>query len=102
MSKSPSVYVIMSVFFFQDGIHNQILSSSFSRVCHHSAANEIIANLPAMRKGLLDALDLVFIPKQIATQLVLAVALETSMVSKIKYYFSNNKCINISYLLSGI
>ena len=35
-----------------------------------------------MRKGLLDALDLVFIPKQIASQVVLAVALETSLVRK--------------------
>ena len=35
-----------------------------------------------MKKGLLEALDLVFTPKQIASQFVLAVALETSMVGK--------------------
>lgn len=33
-----------------------------------------------MKKVFLEALDLVFIPKQIASQVVLAVALETSMV----------------------
>ena len=44
------------------------------------AANTIITNLPEMRKTLVDALDMIFTPKQIATQLVLAMALETSMV----------------------
>ena len=101
MSTSPSVCVNVDIIF--PGRKTQLTFVVFIlSFCHHSAANEIIANLPAMRKGLLEALDLVFIPKQIATQLVLAVALETSMVSKIKYYFSDNKCINISYLLSGI
>ncbi|KAL3767398.1 hypothetical protein ACHAW5_007658 [Stephanodiscus triporus] len=47
----------------------------------NEAANFTIKNLPEMRKGLLEALDLVFIPRQIATQVVLAVALETSMVT---------------------
>ncbi len=52
---------------------------------HHRAANTLITNLPEMRKILLEALDLVFIPKQIASQVVLAVALESSMVCM--YYF---------------
>jgi hypothetical protein len=42
----------------------------------------MINHLPEMKKSLLEALDLVFIPKQIACQLVLAVALETSVVRK--------------------
>jgi len=46
-----------------------------------SAANAAIANLPEMRRVLLEALDAVFLPKQMGSQLVLAVALETSMVS---------------------
>ena len=43
-----------------------------------------------MRKGLLDALDFVFIPKQIASQFVLAVALESAMVRTYRnaVYFS--------------
>lgn len=45
-----------------------------------SAANIIIANLPEMKRVLLEALDMVFIPKEIGRQFVLAVALETSMV----------------------
>lgn len=40
-----------------------------------------------MRKGLLDALDMVFIPRQMASQVVLAVALETSLVRKYAVYF---------------
>ena len=40
-----------------------------------------MAHLPEMKRGLLDALDVVFIPKQIARQFVLAVALESGMVS---------------------
>ena len=56
---------------------SEINDSLFSR-----AANVTINNLPEMKKGLLEALDLVFIPRQIATQFVLAVALETSMVCK--------------------
>jgi hypothetical protein len=87
MSKSPSSVCRDVKIILPDGIQQLNLCRLHSLVCHPSAANEIIANLPAMRKGLLEALDLVFIPKQIATQLVLAVALETSMVSKIKYYF---------------
>ena len=51
----------------------------FSSYC--SAANIVIANLPEMKRVLLEALDMVFVPKQIARQFVLAVALETSMVS---------------------
>jgi hypothetical protein len=47
----------------------------------NSAANIIIANLPEMKRVLLEALDMVFIPKQVGRQFVLAVALETSMVS---------------------
>ena len=46
-----------------------------------SAANVIISHAPEMRRVVLEALDMVFIPKQIASQFVLAVALETSMVS---------------------
>jgi hypothetical protein len=46
------------------------------------AANVMINHLPEMKKILLEALDLVFIPKQIACQLVLAVALETTVVGK--------------------
>ena len=42
----------------------------------------IIQHLPEMRKGVVDALDMVFTPKQIATQVVLAVALESSLVRK--------------------
>lgn len=34
-----------------------------------------------MKRVLLEALDMVFIPKQVGRQFVLAVALETSMVS---------------------
>jgi len=41
----------------------------------------VLQHLPTMHKGLLDTLDMVFIPKQIASQLVLALALETSMVT---------------------
>ena len=51
------------------------------------AANIIITHLPEMRKGLLDALDMVFIPRQMASQVVLAVALETSLVRKYAAYF---------------
>ena len=43
-------------------------------------ANYIIQHLPEMKEGLLKGLDMVFIPKQIASQVVLAVALETSLV----------------------
>eukprot|EP00804_Cyclotella_cryptica_P021085 CCRYP_021109-RA/>CCRYP_021109-RA protein AED:0.08 eAED:0.08 QI:537/1/1/1/1/1/6/494/833 len=46
-----------------------------------SAANILIAHLPEIKRILLDALDVVFIPKQIASQVVLAVALESSMVT---------------------
>jgi hypothetical protein len=55
----------------------EINDSLFSR-----AANVVINNLPEMKKGLMEALDLVFTPRQIASQFVLAVALETSMVGK--------------------
>ena len=51
------------------------------------AANIIITHLPEMRKGLLDALDMVFIPRQMASQVVLAVALETSLVRKYAVFF---------------
>mmetsp|Transcript_12200 Transcript_12200/g.21752 ORF Transcript_12200/g.21752 Transcript_12200/m.21752 type:complete len:821 (-) Transcript_12200:15-2477(-) len=54
---------------------------AYLRILINEAANTIINNLPEMRKGLLDALDFVFIPKQIASQFVLAVALETAMVT---------------------
>lgn len=57
-------------------------SSEFEAVLRHAineAANALIKNLPEMKSGLLEALDLIFTPKQIATQLVLAVALESSM-----------------------
>jgi len=47
----------------------------------NESANVIINNLPEMKKVLLEALDLIFIPKQMATQVVLAVALETSMMA---------------------
>eukprot|EP00804_Cyclotella_cryptica_P021086 CCRYP_021109-RB/>CCRYP_021109-RB protein AED:0.28 eAED:0.28 QI:426/0.75/0.6/1/0.75/0.6/5/0/486 len=47
----------------------------------HDAANILIAHLPEIKRILLDALDVVFIPKQIASQVVLAVALESSMVT---------------------
>ena len=53
---------------------------SHSIVMYGRAANTIITNLPEMRKTLVDALDMIFTPKQIASQLVLAMALETSMV----------------------
>ena len=42
-----------------------------------------------MRKSLLDALDMVFIPKQIAKQIVLAVALESSMVCCVLCAYGN-------------
>ena len=47
---------------------------------HFRAADTIIRNLPEMRKAVLDTLQIVFMPKEIATQLVLAIALQTSMV----------------------
>lgn len=59
-------------------------SSEFEAYLRHlinEAVNDFIKHLPEMRKGLLEALDLVFIPKQMATQVVLAVALETSLVT---------------------
>jgi hypothetical protein len=63
------------------------------------AANAIINNLPEMKKSLLEALDLIFIPKQIASQFVLAVALETSMVGKCGVIwfgsFSFSSCVNV-------
>lgn len=40
-----------------------------------------MAHLPEMKRGLLEALDVVFIPKQIGRQFVLAVALESGLVS---------------------
>lgn len=48
-----------------------------------SAANTMIANLPELKRLLFEALDVVFIPKQIASQFILAVALESSMVSSL-------------------
>eukprot|EP00970_Alexandrium_tamarense_P019507 scaffold14119_cov428-Alexandrium_tamarense.AAC.17 len=41
----------------------------------------MIANLPELKRLLFEALDVVFIPKQIASQFILAVALESSMVT---------------------
>lgn len=43
----------------------------------------MIANLPELKRLLFEALDVVFIPKQIASQFILAVALESSMVSSL-------------------
>ncbi|KAL7536063.1 hypothetical protein ACHAXR_011299 [Thalassiosira sp. AJA248-18] len=54
---------------------------AFLRHLINEAANNFIQHLPDMRKGLLEGLDLIFIPKQIASQVVLAVALETSLVT---------------------
>lgn len=53
---------------------------------HFRAADTIIRNLPEMRKAVLDTLQIVFMPKEIATQLVLAIALQTSMVSNTTLY----------------
>ena len=56
-----------------------------------------------MRKSLLDALDMVFIPKQIAKQIVLAVALESSMVCCVLCAYGlyhNNFYYDIVYLLT--
>jgi hypothetical protein len=44
------------------------------------AADTIIRNLPEMRKAVLDTLNMVFMPKEIASQVVLAIALQTTMV----------------------
>jgi hypothetical protein len=63
-------------------LHSRIALSEINDSLFSRAANVIINNLPEMKKGLLEALDLVFTPKQIASQFVLAVALETSMVGK--------------------
>jgi hypothetical protein len=64
------------------GICRFVVSVLTSQSLHYfSAANIIIAHLPEMKRVVLEALDMVFIPKQIASQFVLAVALETSMVS---------------------
>lgn len=46
----------------------------------HEAAETILQHLPEMQK-VMDTLDIVFMPKQIASQLVIALALETSMVT---------------------
>lgn len=53
---------------------------------HFRAADTIIRNLPEMRKAVLDTLQIVFMPKEIATQLVLAIALQTSMVRNTQLY----------------
>jgi hypothetical protein len=63
-------------------LHSRITLAEINDSLFSRAANVIINNLPEMKKGLLEALDLVFTPKQIASQFVLAVALETSMVGK--------------------
>ena len=52
-----------------------IIIFSFSR-----ATNVLMTHFPGMRKGVLNIVELVFIPKQMARQFVLAVALKTSMV----------------------
>jgi hypothetical protein len=44
------------------------------------AADTIIRNLPEMRKVVLDTLNMVFMPKEIACQVVLAIAMQTTMV----------------------
>lgn len=44
------------------------------------AANVLMTQLPEIRRFFFNAAELVFIPKQIARQFVLAVALKTSMV----------------------
>lgn len=57
----------------------EILTNYRATFAKRRAANVLIKHLPEMKTGLLEALDLIFTPKQIATQLALAVALESSM-----------------------
>ena len=72
-------------------VFSQLTYPTFSFYCYIvmmcRAANTIITNLPEMRKTLVDALDMIFTPKQIASQLVLAMALETSMVCCLDIFF---------------
>ena len=64
---------------------NMPILTNFSS--HFRAADTIIRNLPEMRKAVLDTLQIVFMPKEIATQLVLAIALQTSMVRNTTLYY---------------
>lgn len=59
---------------------------AYLRILINDAANVIIQHLPELKKALVDALDLIFIPKQIASQLLLGIALETTMVSVNQIY----------------
>jgi len=61
----------------------QVDSSEIEAFLRHliqEAADTIIRNLPEMRKAVLDTLNMVFMPKEIASQVVLATALQTTMV----------------------
>jgi len=61
----------------------QVDSSEIEAFLRHliqEAADTIIRNLPEMRKAVLDTLNMVFMPKEIASQVVLAIALQTTMV----------------------
>ena len=46
-----------------------------------SASDTVIRNLPEMRKVVLDTLNMVFMPKEFASQVALAFALQAAMVS---------------------
>ena len=74
-----------TTFTFLQKIFTLVLpNTSFSMLTR--AVNIIIEHLPEMKKGLIDTLDIVFVPKQIASQFVLAIALETSVVSAINSF----------------
>jgi hypothetical protein len=44
------------------------------------AADTIIRNLPEMRKVVLETLNMVFMPKEFASQVAIAITLQTTMV----------------------
>lgn len=47
------------------------------------SADTIIRNLPEMRRVVLETLNMVFMPKEIASQVLLAITLQTTMVRMI-------------------
>jgi TAG lipase / steryl ester hydrolase / phospholipase A2 / LPA acyltransferase len=57
------------------------LIHSLASLLHHRAVRILIASLPAVKQISMEVLEVVFVPKAIAKQLVLAVALQTGAVT---------------------